>query len=364
MARALGLVGALLVLGCGGFVPLGVPDGGGPDLEASSGIVTLAANRAASGDLAVGGGFVYWVDEGTSAHNDRDGKVMRVPVDGCGDQSPSACPVVLADMRNAPTAITLSLDGTTLVWTELQDQTGDLTNGGVFAIDLGTIAGNVVVTQLAMQQDGPIKIAADDTALYWINNNSGEVRRMYLDGGTPNGLPIAQPAAPSGLAVDAAALRVYVTTWGTDGTDGVATAFDVDGKNAISIANNLHDPRGLALGPTYVYWVDTADGTLLHARPDGSDFGPSVSNRATPRAVALDASRIYWVEAGSAPYYTDGRVATCKLDGSDLRVLADHRSYPRNLALDDSYVYWVDRGTAGGDMFDGAVLRVEKLPAQ
>jgi hypothetical protein len=365
IGRATGPIALLAVAGCGGFVGLYSDDGGSPDLAGSGGVTVLAGNRAASADLVVGGGFVYWVDEGTSSHNG-DGKVMRVPADGCGGQSPSSCPTVLADMRNAPTAITLSLDGTTLLWTELQDATGSLTDGGVFSLDLTMIAGNMIgkPVQLAMQQDGPIKIAVDGTALYWINGNSGEVRRMWLDGGTPNGLVIAQPAAPSGLAVDAAVQRVHVTTSGSNGGDGLLVAFDFDGKNAATLASSLHDPRGVALGPTYVYWVNTTDGTVLHARRDGSDFGPSASSRATPRAVALDADRLYWVEAGTAPYYLDGRVASCKLDGSDLQVLADHRSYPRNLALDDKYVYWVDRGTAGGDMYDGAVLRVEKPPAQ
>src|SRR6185369_13227504 len=105
----------------------------------------------------------------------------------------------------SPGGVTLSLDGANLYFAEL----GAPLSGRVWQITFGS---NETPALFAMGQDGPTRLAADDTALYWVNHNGGEVRRQWLDQGTPGGVAIAaMQDSPVDVAVDVRNARVFWT---------------------------------------------------------------------------------------------------------------------------------------------------------
>jgi hypothetical protein len=343
----------LLCSGCTSFERLPTFNDGGVSTTPQ----VLADGRAHPQDLVVMGGFVMWVDQGTSAVGARDGKLLRAPVEGCRDLT---CPEALASDLYSPAGVALSLDGAHLYFSELADVvTLGANTGHIWQIDLGV--GAETPSLFAMGQDGPTRIAADQDALYWVNHDGGEVRRQWLDMGTPGGLAIAaMQDTPMDIAVDVAAARVYWTDAGTGDFGGAVHVADPDGQNERTIAQGQAITRGLSLGPTYVYWANAGNGTVMRALPTGMEVSVFASDRRTPNDLLVDGDWIYLAEGGTAPAYLDGRIVALKLDGSAEKVLADDQKYPRALAMDGSAVYWVNVGSRDSDQSFGAVMRVAK----
>jgi sugar lactone lactonase YvrE len=317
----------------------------------------LSEHRAHPQDLVVTSGYVYWVDQGTYSAAGRDGQLLRAPVGGCHDAS---CPEVMADALYSPGGVTLALDGSSLYFCELADPTTLAANSGrIWQLTFGS---NETPALFAMNQGGPRKLAADETALYWVNGDSGEVRRQWLDQGTPGGVNIAssQPS-PVEVTVDVKSMRVYWTDFG-DGSDfgGTVHSSDVDGANERTLAPAQASPRGISVGPTYVYWANAGNGTVMRATATGMSVGAFASDRLAPNDVLVDGDWLYVAEGGSAPYYQNGRIVAMSLDGSVTKVLAENQRFPRSLASDAGAVYWVNVGTQMDDQYDGAVMRVGK----
>jgi hypothetical protein len=216
-------------------------------------------------------------------------------------------------------------------------------------------------------QGFPRWLAIDQTALYWTNagelgQENGEIRRNWLEGGTPGGLAIVSGlASPHALSVTNDA--VYFTNYGVNDTDGRTMAALLTGENPTEIAPNQSDPRGIAAGASHVYWVNTFDGTIMRSRLDGTDVTALISGRSTPSDIAVDSQGIYWVEAGTASEFSDGLVMAARLDGSELTTIAEQQLDPRRIELDAEHVYWINRGTQGVakcSQHDGAVMRADR----
>ena len=212
-----------------------------------------------------------------------------------------------------------------------------------------------------MNQGGPRKLAADDISLYWVNGDSGELRRAWLDETTPGNAAIADmQVAPVELTLDLHNQSVYWTNYGSGNFGGLVQGADLGGQNRHTLGKGQAGPRGISVGPTHIYWANADNGTVMRAASDGSDLGAFASDRHNPNDVLVDGDWLYLAEGGSAPYYEDGRIVAFRLDGTDERVLAENQHYPRSLAVDASAVYWVDTGRRDSDQYDGAVMRVAK----
>jgi hypothetical protein len=101
-----------------------------------------------------------------------------------------------------------------------------------------------------------------------------------------------------------------------------------------------NDPRGLALGPINVYWVDYDNGSINLVGKYGapqSTFLATSGATAPPgsRAIALDSSNIYWANSIS------GEIYQMSLQGGTPSVIANGGS-PWAVAIDNAYVYWLD----------------------
>jgi hypothetical protein len=346
----------LLLVGCGGFTQqTQFNDGGVPTTPQ-----LIAGSRTHAQDLVVHGGFVYWVEQGTAAQATRDGQVLRAPIDGCKDNS---CPQVMAQNVYSPAGITISLDGTTLFYSEYEDPTTFANaSGRIWQISLGS---DETPKLFADKQGEPRKLAVDETALYWVNaanddgTSSGDVHRAWLDGSSQGAIVTGRPS-PVEISVDIKNANVFWTEFGTSEFDGSLMSADVQGNNLSELATAQDQPRGLTLGSTNVYWANFGNGTVMRANQDGTNVGAFASDRLSPSDVLISGDWLLVAESGSPPYYTDGRIVAMKLDGTDSKILADSQNNPRSLAMDDKAVYWVNAGTIMTDQYDASVMRVAK----
>jgi hypothetical protein len=321
--------------------------------------VVLASGRSRPADIAVANGYVYFADEGTAAANTTDGKVARVPIGGCEAESggASSCVTELATNRQAPSGIAVNSEA--LYWTEV---------GAVSTTPSGTVMrlafDNTPMTKFASIQDGPRKVAVDDPNIisatpsaYWINGNSGEVRRRFLEDGTANGSAIVTNVnAP--VAIASNGTRICFSSVGDGDISGTVNCCDPTGAPMSTLGTALALPRGLSIGATHVYWANSGDGTIRRATPTGGDKSIVLTNRKTPSDVRVTGNAIFWVESGSAPNYDDGAVAMADLDGGNVVTLATGQRNPRRLSVDATAVYWIDSGSTLSDAFDGAVMKV------
>ena len=185
------------------------------------------------------------------------------------------------------------------------------------------------------------------------------MRGEWLDDGASDGATLVDAqASPVELTLRGSAL--YWTNYGDDDYTGSVMTAGLDGSGPHSLATSLQKPRGITAGPTFLYWTNAGNGTVMRVDPTGGQPEPIVSSAATPNDVAVDQDWIYWLEGGTDPLYTDGRVMAMRLDGTGKRPLAEARIYPRSIALEGDAVYWVDRGTPGADKLDGAVAKVAR----
>jgi sugar lactone lactonase YvrE len=331
-------------------------DGTTADATADSGTgpEVLASGRDCPSDLRVSSGAIVWVDQGSLQNGTTDGVLATMPAAGCPEGG--ACIITLAADQHSPSAIEIDPLTGALYWASILDET-------IWSMPSGQTAPQV----FAPAQYYARSLAIDDAALYWINaggfgDADGEIRRAWLEDGTPGGLPIVS-ALDSPVAL---ARRESMLFWSNDGisdTTGYVMRADVTGFGATTIASDQSHPRGIAVGPTHVYWTNTGDGTIMRARYDGSESTRLLSNRATPSDIALDTTHMYWVDAGTPVNFTDGSVHRATLDGTEIETIATGQLDPRRIALDSSHVYWINRGTQGVSkcsQHDGAVMRAPK----
>ncbi len=192
--------------------------------------------------------------------------------------------------------------------------------------------------------------------IYWSNffgggNDLGSISWANLDGSGGGNLPTAGAPmdGPMGLAVDAAAGRIYWTNFGNDqdgsgaGGNGTSIAFanlDGSGGGQIPVAAPIGGPHGLAFDPatSRLYWpnISTTPQSIAFSNLDGTNPGVLNTTGATvngPRSLSLDpdTGRIYWAN------HDANVISYARLDGSggaDLAVPGMTLDEPEGLALD------------------------------
>ncbi|HVQ60239.1 MAG TPA: hypothetical protein VMS60_15160 [Solirubrobacterales bacterium] len=148
--------------------------------------------------------------------------------------------------------------------------------------------------------------AAD--SVYWVSGEDGPIVRAPLAGGAASSVPVGAPS-PSGVAIDAAAGRVY---W-ADTISKTINSANLDGSGVRELNTNganVTFPLGLSLDARggRVYWADVdAEGigapeSINYANLDGSGGGTVDTTGATvaiPQGLAVypAAGRIYWANS-------------------------------------------------------------------
>ncbi|MFI5296962.1 MAG: hypothetical protein ACHREM_02600 [Polyangiales bacterium] len=302
--------------------------------------------------LALDGVAVYWMDKGDSSVAN-DGRLARCPKSGC-----SAAPEVLhAPMTSGGG---LAVDALAVYWTELGVASAfscnklictprtlfvDAADGPItlladgasldvlsyHSVETCPVAGCSAPNKLASLTYGALAIAADATSIYFTEASpSGALRGSIYAcakpacAGGPRAVATGLPAAPWGLAIDAA--NVYFMIGGA--------AADADGAGELRVCPK----SGCGASPT----------TL-------------VSGRNHPTNLVSDADRLYWIEQGTAARaFADGAVASCAKSGcaGAPTIVAASQYLPAAVALDEACVYW---STSGTSATPGTIQRAPKV---
>ena len=118
----------------------------------------------------------------------------------------------------------------------------------------------------------PNGIAVDAAAgkMYWTDYGVNRIRRANLDGSAVEDLVITTLDNPYGIALDVAGGKIY---WTDAGAEKIQRA-DLDGSHVEDLVTvGVVNPRGFALDVTggKMYWTDRDLGTIERANLDGSE---------------------------------------------------------------------------------------------
>jgi hypothetical protein len=295
---------------------------------------TLDTGLGSPGYVAVSGGDLYWVDQGTNENDDTDGKVLTMPVGG-------GAVITLASAQTSPAMVAVS-DGT-VYWVN----EGTAANGYEDGTLMSVPAGGGALTTLASAQNDPAGLAVSAGTLYWTTqgtadnlNMDGTLMAMSLSGGAQVTLASAQNQ-PQAVVVDQTS--VYWTLAGTQARgyeDGAVLSQPLAGGTATTLAAAQNFPLGLAVDATSVYWITYYGGTIAKAPIGGGTVTTLALDPYTSAYIALDAQNVYW---GSY----DLRVDSVPINGGPIGVLAQNQASPVGIAVDASSVYWTDQNITG-----------------
>ncbi len=197
--------------------------------------------------------------------------------------------------------------------------------------------------------------AADQ--IYWANEAGSSISRANTAGGGGGEIPITGVSVehPEGLAIDAAAGRIY---WANRDELNYSIRFaNLDGSGG-GILNTgvapVVEPHGLAIYPAAgrIYWGNWAENAIYYANLDGSGGGELDTTGALveqPLGIAVypAQNRIYWAD------FDQQRVDFAHLDGSggggSLDLTGGTVDMPRGVAVDASTnrVYWPNSSDSG-----------------
>ncbi len=237
---------------------------------------------------------------------------------------------------------------------------------------------------LAHDLDGPRDVAVDDSAVYWLNDGEGAVRRVGFDFGTMRVLATGFVGA-RGIALDATSVF-----WGNARGGNVMKVAKVEVENrAVAIAQATDTPA-IAVDDARVYYAHATQKTIESVTKAGGS--PKIDVLATDTVgVAIDESNLYFSSserqtqvlalpfAGGAPlriafasgavgsividrdyvYWTEGIAGAYSIRraakrGSGVEILATETSIPGAIAVDDDCVYWEQTSP------DASIMKVAK----
>ncbi|KAI4873047.1 hypothetical protein NFI96_006125 [Prochilodus magdalenae] len=181
--------------------------------------------------------------------------------------------------------------------------------------------------------------------VFWTDTIQNKVFSVDMDGSHLQEILNVSVDYPENLAVDWVNNKLYVVEASVNRIDMV----DFDGNNRVTlIAENLGNPRGLALDPTVGYlffsdW-DTLNGEpgLERAYMDGTNrYGIVRSKLGWPAGITLDidAKRVYWVDSRY------DYIETTTYDGLHRKTVVHGGSvipHPFGISLFEHSVYYTD----------------------
>lgn len=237
----------------------------------------------------------------------------------------------------------------------------------------GSGGGDLDVTGADPNQANGVAIDAAAGRIYWVTGDSEKVFYASLGGGGGGELNTAgaSPGFRLGLAVDPAVGRVY---WANGVADTISYAnLNGSGGGDLPITGvAVEDPLSVTVDPTTgrIYWGEGAGSeTVYYANLDGSAGGTlasaaAIGVEATGVAIDTAAGRLYWAE------YEEDKINYANLNGiggGQLNTTGATVDGPWGVAVDPAAgrVYWVNEkgakvsyarvdGSGGADLATGA----------
>ncbi len=231
---------------------------------------------------------------------------------------------------SVPGAVSVATDGVSVFWAGMDPNTG---SGIMSFAPVGNIGNSTaIITDLI---DPIVGIVADlplGTLFYQTLCDS-----MFS-------VPLADPfgtddySANGGcqnlLAADAA--QVYwanASPPGTAGAVGVFTSTVFDGPDVtLSSASNV---QGLAVQGTFLYYTDSAGGTVSRVPTNASAAASAIASASSPGGLVADATHVYWINGGGAT------IMRVPLAGGTATPVATGQSATA-IAQDTGSVYWTN----------------------
>jgi hypothetical protein len=217
----------------------------------------------------------------------------------------------------------VAVDGASAYWS-------DFTEGVLHRTDLASAETSLLVER----QSGPAEVAADETAVYWMNwsddpgtggpfsidKSGGEIRQLAVPAVPPD-WPAEVGVRPAGLVLDDthAYFALAAVRWSVLNRAAIVRV-PKDGGSPIVLAEDSHyKVFDLAVDQTHVYWARTFDNSF-----DLRD-GPGIP----------------------------GAILRVPKDGGEVEVLADGQNGPQSVIVEGEYVYWINYAS-------GNIRRVRK----
>ena len=196
--------------------------------------------------------------------------------------------------------------------------------------------------ELAEGQDSPLRIAVDDTHLYWTNQGGqGAVMRLALSGGAEEQVAVSNHP-PGGFVLDDQA--VYWSEYAPQGSVWRLAKADI-GTSLLptELASSQATSISAAVDTDHVYWV--TPGTVRRVLKTGGSVENLANGQSTPFGLVVDLGQVYWTTV------TGGEIKSRDLldpDSSPI-ILANGQDYPVGLEIDLSNLYWSNnQGDADG----------------
>jgi hypothetical protein len=152
-----------------------------------------------------------------------------------------------------------------------------------------------------------------------------------LNGENPQAVaqfPPGSQDAPFGLALDAAANRLY---WTNFPAGKIQTAEASPGAVVEDLITGLSGPVGIVLDSAVgrIYWTESNGDRIVSAKLDGTDADSVLGGLSRPVYLALDAAggKLYWGEAGIPA------IQSANLDGSEKALVRSLESIPTGILV-------------------------------
>jgi hypothetical protein len=211
---------------------------------------------------------------------------------------------------------------------------------------------DIAVTVLAKGQHATSALIADESIVYWVEDQDGIVARVPKRGGAMMmfySAPGGGFAAPSTLALDDN--WVYWTEQvkvdaASPTAIGRVMKQDKNGGQPTIVAQGIRDAlTSLASDAKDLYWL--AGGQIMSASKAGGGAHPVTFKLSDPTSVASDGKAVYFTQASNADKAKPGGAVleTSPRPGSKLVALATGLSNPNGVLVDDANVYWIEGGT-------------------
>ncbi|MEZ4370607.1 MAG: hypothetical protein R3B07_07270 [Polyangiaceae bacterium] len=223
-------------------------------------------------------------------------------------------------LANPKDPIGITADDTTVYWV-------DADAGEIQSAPRGTAAQH---NTLATGLTNPFAVVVQGTDLIFIEKaTNGRVRRIPKTGGTPTGIAASQ-ITPSAVAADSTSIY-----WGLEGTNEIT-----DGTDARAAAN----PQGIALDATGVFFTTFSEGSIRRAPRDLGSAPPTaelIASQTNPTAITVNGTHVFWVNRAAS-----GGVYSLPKAGGALITL-DTTDMPYDVEVDATHAYWLTRESGG-----------------
>ena len=224
-----------------------------------------------------------------------------------------------------------------------------MAGGKIRSGDLGGVAKRDVSTGEASPEGVAIDAAAGK--VYWASYGGNAIRVANLDGTGARNL-FASESGPTGITFDAAAGRLYWTNYGS----GAIRTGKSDGTGAANVTTGESQPSGIALDRSAgkLYWGQYGPGKVRVISLAGGGATDVVTAEPYVTGVAVDpaAGRLYWTNEFA------GVIRTGALNGSGARNLIPSAGAVGGIAIDPGAgkIYWAayDTGTVRSANLDGS----------